>query len=470
MSSRKQFDLKTGTRIFHFRSKDDQTKSVVAKEVLWEEISGADELEAFMKSEAKEKPKVMLIEDARVNVPLLHLVNGGLRQFSLDGNIAAAFLHEFAPNFKQSLDEDLDFDGISIGKKGGTITPLSFLAAEKVNEEYPQLRLGVIAPTLFSTEVAVFLLCYCHRMASAGPLATSDYLAELAERATALLGVFPYYAPVDELKNILAAGATIGREFLACKSCSIMIAAYDMFFRTFDQQKYSSVTMATLQSYCRDYTIFFALKFMTDITGMEFGDWAQWIWIPEIHGEMHNLAKIIGYGKMRKSYFPYLRSMNIISRSPLAATVSPHLHTFVHATGILRGETRSFTAQLVTGGIHYLIFKNVRVFLVALGFRTEIFRIGVFASEQDEEATKKQEEAVKKLRAISAATAGQRPKIFSPTHWLAYAVGFPRLKIPGSVDACKVVLDCVKDARPGSVAAHMKVEILEAMTPSPNGS
>nr|UYL95640.1 MAG: nucleocapsid [Zhangye Rhabd tick virus 1] len=463
MSGRKQFEVKKGDRAFNFRSKNDKKESVKAHEIVWEDISGVDELQKYMNNPDKEKPKVMIVQDSRVTVPLLDLVNGGLRACSLDGNIAAAFLHEQAANFKQVLDEDLLFDEIVIGKKAETITPVSFLNVEQVQAQFPQLKLGTVAPTLFSPEVAVFLIGYCHRMASAGTLATTEYLNALAERASNMLRVFPYYAEPAELKNILAAGPSIGNEFMACKSASTMIAAYDAFFRTFDQHKYSSVTMGTLQSFCRDYTVFIDLKFMTDITSMEFGDWAQWIWVPEIHGEMHNLAQIVGLGKMKRSYFPYLRSMSVITRSPLAATVSPHLHTFIHAVGVLRGERRSFTARMVSGGIHYLIFKNVRVFMMALGYRTDIFRMGVFVDEKDEEETKKQEEAAKRLMMISSATAGQQPKLFSARHWLAYAVTFPRLKMPGSMDACKVVLDCITDIRPGTIVEQMKVEIQETM-------
>ncbi|AJG39149.1 nucleocapsid [Taishun Tick Virus] len=470
MTSKKQFDLVKGKRKFNFRSKNDETESVQMDEVIWKEISGADELATYMENPDKTKPAVTIIQDARVNVPLLDLVNGGLRACSLDGNLAAAFLHEVASSFKQILEEDYIVDGIKIGEKGKTVNPLHLLTVTVVPEEFAQLKTGTVARGLFSQEVAVFLICFCHRMASAGALATTEYLTELANRATSLLSVFPYYAPVDEVKNILAAGATIGNEFLACKSCSILVAAYDMFLRTFEHQKFSSITMSTLQSYCRDYTVFIDLKFMTDVTGLEYGDWAQWIWVPEIHEEMHNLAKILGFGKMRLSYFPYLRSMDVISRSPLAATVSPHLHTFIHATGILRGEARSINARMVAGGIHYVIFKNVRVFLMALGYRTEIFRMGVFSSKEDENTAKAQEAAIRQLRSIAAATVGQRPKLFNATHWLTYAVAFPRLKVPGSVDACKVVLDCIEEPRPGTVAAQMKVEIREAMTAAPNGS
>nr|QBQ65008.1 NP [Taishun Tick Virus] len=470
MTSKKQFDLVKGKRKFHFRSKNDDVESTEMEEVVWKEISGADELAAYMDDPNKKKPAVTIIKDNRVTVPLLDLVSGGLRACSLDGNLAAAFLHEVAPSFKQILEVDYIVDGIKIGEKGQTINPLHLVEVTQVNEQFGQLRTGTVAKDIFSQEVAVFLICFCHRMASAGALATTEYLTELATRATSLLSVFPYYASVDEVKNILAAGSTVGNEFLACKSCSILVAAFDMFFRTFDQQKFSSITMSTLQSYCRDYTVFIDLKFMTDTTGLEYGDWAQWIWVPEIHEEMYNLAKILGYGKMRLSYFPYLRSMDVISRSPLAATVSPHLHTFIHATGILRGEARSINARLVAGGIHYVIFKNVRVFLMALGYRTEIFRMGVFASKDDENAAKAQEAAIHQLRAIATATAGQRPKIFNATQWLNYAVAFPRLKIPGSVDACKVVLDCIDEPRTGTVAAHMKVEIREALTSAPNGT
>lgn len=466
MSGRKQFEMETGEGTFRVRPKDKRKKTAVVPDVLWKEISGVDELDNYMKDPEKKRPKATLVCDKRVEVPLLHLVNGGLRGLELDGNLAAYFLYEQAENYKQILEEDLVFDTIEIGKKGSTVTPLSFIEVEKIDNEYPLLKLGQVAPKLFSPEVAIFLICYCHRMASAGPLATTEYLTNLATRAMNLLRVFPYYAKVDEIKNILAVGYNIGSEFVACKSTGTLIAAYDMFFRTFDTQKYSSITMATLQSYCRDYTVFVDLKFMTKLTGLEFGDWAQWVWVTDVHDELHALGQIIQYGKMRKSYFPYLRSMSVISKSPLAASVSPHLHTFIHAVGILRGDRRSFTARLVEGGIHYLIFKNVRVFLMAFGFRTEVFRMGVFRTEEEENAAIKHEEAMKKLQAISTAAAGTQPKAFDAKVWLSYALAFPRLKIPGSLDACKVVLDCISEARAGSIVESMKVEILQAMAPS----
>lgn len=200
----------------------------------------------------------------------------------------------------------------------------------EVTGAYPVLKLNQVAPHLFSKEVAVFLICYCHRMASTGPLATTEYFNELCERATALLKVYPYYATPDDVKNIVTVGHDVGKDFVASKSCSMLAVAYDMFFRTIEHQKHSSITMSALQSFCRGYTVFVDLKYMTDLTGMQFSEWAQWVWLPEIHGEMHRLAKNVRLRKMRKSYFPYLRSMSIISRSPLAVTVSPHLHTFVH--------------------------------------------------------------------------------------------------------------------------------------------
>ncbi|KAH7956517.1 hypothetical protein HPB52_010158 [Rhipicephalus sanguineus] len=189
-----------------------------------------------------------------------------------------------------------------------------------------------------SDESIVFLLCYLHGMAQTAPNAKGYYLRELAEKAVDVLKAEPFYASSDDIKTTLLAARAVAADLGNHPSFTALVAALDMFFLLVPTHKYSRMRTATVHTFCKDYTSFKNLQHMTEISGMKREEWMKWAWIPEVQKELRQLTEISEFCEVKNSYFPYLRSFEILPRSPLAVSEGPALHTFIHAIGILRGE------------------------------------------------------------------------------------------------------------------------------------
>ncbi|KAH7958531.1 hypothetical protein HPB49_002199 [Dermacentor silvarum] len=108
----------------------------------------------------------------------------------------------------------------------------------------------------------------------------------------------------------------------------------------FPQHRYSKFRIATLHMFCKDYAVLNDIIYFRELMGMPPKEWRCCVWVHQVCEELHNIVKLNKLARFRLSYFPYMRVLNIISRSPLSVSASPNTHTFMQS-----GPSKESSAQ-----------------------------------------------------------------------------------------------------------------------------
>ncbi|XP_037513165.1 uncharacterized protein LOC119389839 [Rhipicephalus sanguineus] len=446
--------IHTDENFYYFNPETGESK--VTKAITFRKVNGREELAAFHARTELQKPEVTIFE-VNGEYPYGAKIRAQLKSLRVDGDLATAFCHKTIAKFTHKLSEELKLDGHEFLAAGDELNPAKLYEARIVQTGEFKYDTGAVGMTMDSDESIVFLLCYLHGMAQTAPNAKGYYLRELAEKAVDVLKAEPFYASSDDIKTTLLAARAVAADLGNHPSFTALVAALDMFFLLVPTHKYSRMRTATVHTFCKDYTSFKNLQHMTEISGMKREEWMKWAWIPEVQKELRQLTEISEFCEVKNSYFPYLRSFEILPRSPLAVSEGPALHTFIHAIGILRGNKRSAFARMVMKKSPEHIFRNARVFVEATSTPADVNPSS--PSEEAAAAYQKHRESQEKLTQAAASVAGARPKDTDPQKWLEYARSFNSGEIPEAVIRAKSVLESQKEVRPGTILEAMKRDI-----------
>lgn len=330
-----------------------------------EEDVGEEELANFYKKDPKEKPRVSLAirkDDATIGAR----VQASIIKGTIGGDMAAAFLFKIAGTIKHQLTTNFKVDGILIKRAGETVTPLNLIDVHVTDIASYDLDLGAADDTLCNDLTAAFVLCYAHRVSHlAGTVGNNDYIGRLVTKGMAIAGTSPMNGAKEAIRSTLLASKAFSADLVNHPGFCGLLVALDMFFLNFPNHALSKFRIATLQMYCKGYTVLNDLTYMNEITGMERSEWSQGIFVEEISKQIQKLTGMEKYFKFHKSYFPYLFALGILTRSPFSVTVSPGLHAFIHAVGTLKSHVRSYSARLVRCSQEELVFQNARMFAFA---------------------------------------------------------------------------------------------------------
>lgn len=371
-------------------------------------------------------------------------------------------------------------DKQTLAKAGQVVNPREFYDVAVIRSETYHYK-PALPVTVFATDnTLVFLLCYVHRMALAGPNATPDYTNSLVDRAAEFIKGGPFYGTADELKVALQSAKSLSADLANHASFTALVCALDMFFVTFPAHPLAKMRMATLHMYCKDYTILGDIRHMQDISGLPARKWVQWVWVNEANAELAELVSIMKFCNIKESYFPYLRGFGELTKSPFAVGLSPTLHAFIHCFGSLKGDKRSQSARLLSVKAVEKTCWNARYLTEALGIAgKEEANPMYFETVAKQEAYYKNKraayearEAAKRLATetgaatthVTAPTAGRppvagsRPRNDDAVMWLTFAHSQPRGEDPEIIRKMKAYLDSIKEIRTGTVLEALKLD------------
>ncbi|KAH7958454.1 hypothetical protein HPB49_001869 [Dermacentor silvarum] len=250
--------------------------------VLCEEDVGEEELANFYKKDPKEKPRVSLAirkDDATIGAR----VQASIIKGTIGGDMAAAFLFKIAGTIKHQLTTNFELDGILIKRAGETVTPLNLIDVHVTDIASYDLDLGAADDTLCNDLTAAFVLCYAHRVSHlAGTVGNNDYIGRLVTKGMAIAGTSPMNGAKEAIRSTLLASRAFSADLVNHPGFCGLLVALDMFFLNFPNHALSKFRIATLQMYCKGYTVLNDLTYMNEITGMERSEWSQGIFVEEI--------------------------------------------------------------------------------------------------------------------------------------------------------------------------------------------
>ncbi|KAH7959675.1 hypothetical protein HPB49_012958 [Dermacentor silvarum] len=195
-----------------------------------------------------------------------------------------------------------------------------------------------------------------------------------------------------------------------------------------------------------------------ELMGMPPKEWRCWVWVHQVCEELHNIVKLNKLARFRLSYFPYMRGLNIISRSPLSVSASPNTHTFIHAIGTIKGVERSRNARLV-GHISEDVFTNARIVALATTVTDAKFRASWVPKKVAASVDKAEQMFEQMLKA--AAKPGEQssaklPKTRDFMAWYLHCVQCGSTEPARSIVTAKQMLQNLGVLRAASIAAPLK--------------
>lgn len=428
---------------------------------LREEDVGEEQLVNFYKKDPKEKPRVSLAirkDDETIGARVqASIING-----AIGGDMAAAFLFKIAGTIKHQLTTTFEVDGILIKRAGETVTPLDLIDVHVTDIASYHLDSGAADDTLCNDLTAAFVLCYAHLVCHlAGTVGSNDYIGHLVAKGMAIVRTSPMNGAKEAIRSTLLASKAFGAGLVNHPGFCGLLAAIDMFFLNFPNHALSKFRIATLQTYCKGYTILKDLTYMNEITGMERSEWSQGIFVEKISKQIQKLTGIAQYFKFHKSYFPYLSALRILTRSPFSVTVSPELHAFIHAVGTLKSHVRSYSARLVRCSQEELVFQNARVFALAT------------TAPADQQKRCVERGADQKVLAEHEKV--NQPTSINALDWRSFIETFDGREPPAAVIRAKQVLDAAGPHRTGTILeglrsatnnSHALIELTMVSTPA----
>ncbi|XP_075553965.1 uncharacterized protein LOC142586981 [Dermacentor variabilis] len=262
-----------------------------------------------------------------------------------------------------------------------------------------------------------FLLCYSHRIALATATPNEADLQSLVTGGLSIATTYPMDGRHTTVKSTLMTAKDFCAELVNHKAFNAILAAIDMFFVNFPNHPLAKFRKSTVQSFCKDYTIFDDIVFMRSLTGLQLHEWVEWAWTRELIDQLKFFTEVDEFVAIEKSYFPYLRLLGILFKSPLAVTVAPEIHAFIHSVGILRMQQRSMNARFLGFVKEELVLMNARIFALALSMRSHQLTF----DETEAEHCPRRLETAEDLRETVAYSGAGLPASFDATEWFMWA-------------------------------------------------
>nr|WAK77085.1 MAG: nucleocapsid [Rhabdoviridae sp.] len=424
----------------------------------WRRRTGSDEIEKFYAGGVTEKPSVALLlkgtPTAHNDPTLPGRVKKAISAGLIGGDMAAAFLYRISKEITQTLTEDLVIDGLVIQKKGGKVSPLDFITVtETFSDEYPYDP-NAVEDTLCSDLAAAFLLCMCHRLHMSTTVPNDERIERMVDRGMMIVKSSPFNAHSDVLKTAMATARNFAADLVGNAAFTALLTAIDMFFCNFPSHRYSKFRIATLHMFCKDFAVLNDIIFFRELMGMPPTEWRSWVWVNIIGAELHRIVNLNKLAKFDRSYFPYMRGLGIISRSPLSVSASPNIHAFIHAVGTLKGSERSRNAKLI-GHVSDDVFINARIVSLATTVTDAKFRAAWVPKRVSAEISRAEQ-----MLKVSAKPGGQSTAALPRTRdfmaWYLHCIQCGGTEPARSISTAKQTLHNLGRLRDASVAVALK--------------
>ncbi|XP_065309704.1 uncharacterized protein [Dermacentor albipictus] len=369
------------------------------------------------------------------------------------GDMAAVLLHDVAKTMTIQLTEDFVVDrGLVIKKAGEFLCPMDLINVHEIpvpdyHGDAPHSREAYCNDTTLA-----FLLCFSHRITLATRTPNEADLQSLVTSGLSIATTYPMDGHHTTVKSTLMTARYFGAELINHKAFNAILAAIDMFFLNFPNHPLAKFRMSTVQSLAKDYTILGDMVFMRSVTGLDGHEWAQWIWTEEQLDQLKFFTEVEEFIAIEKSYFPYLRLLGVLSKSPLAVTVAPDLHAFIHSVGILRMQQRSLKARIFGCVKEALVFMNARIFALALSMRSRQSAL----NETEAEDCPRRLETAEELRATVGYSGAGPPTSFDANEWFTWVKTWGAVEPTESLINAQTVLASLPPDRPGTVLQRLR--------------
>ncbi|XP_050037413.1 uncharacterized protein [Dermacentor andersoni] len=412
--------------------------------------TGLQDLKRFFNADPFQKPVVRLYrkrDDGDLPARVKHMFSNN----RVCGDMAAVLLHDVAKTMTIQLTEDFVVDrGLVIKKAGEFLCPMDLINVHEIpvpdyHGDAPHSKEAYCNDTTLA-----FLLCYSHRITLATTTPNEADLQSLVTRGLSIATTYPMDGHHTTVKSTLMTAKYFGAELVNHKAFNAILAAIDMFFVNFPNHPLAKFRKSTMQSFCKDCTIFDDVVFMRSLTGLQVHEWVEWVWTRELIDQLKFYTEVDEFAAIEKSYFPYLKLLGVVTNSPLAVAVAPDLHAFIHSVGILRMQQRSLKARIVGCVNEALVFMNARIFALALSMRSRQLAL----DKTEAEDRPRRLETAEELRATVGYSGAGLPTSFDATEWFIWAkTGLPRGSVEPmeSLTNAQTVLASLPPGRPGTV-------------------
>lgn len=149
-------------------------------------------------------------------------------------------------------------------------------------------------------------------------------------------------------------------------------AAFDLFFKKFPTSKYSPLRMCVQGARYKDCSLLTDIMFAKSMIGVDDFKLFTLAVDASVNKELMRYLDYIGEDCLKDGYFPYLKELGVINKSPYSASQSPNAHNWIHMMGSLLGETRSVNSRLAPNGQNIQVLNLAIVCAYALKSRSDI--------------------------------------------------------------------------------------------------
>lgn len=176
------------------------------------------------------------------------------------------------------------------------------------------------------------------------------------------------------------------------KCCAVL----DMFLSRIPSHKWSIIRFGTVSSRHRDCALLVAYADVAKMIGLTPAEMATWLWTRQLGMEAKQIFRPGNEVEKSNSYMPYMKDLQLVTRSPYSVTVNPNLQFFIHAVGCAIQSERSVNAIFneranVYATMHNAMFLARRIMLI----NTTSLKSANKLKEEEDALEKKMKEMMK---------------------------------------------------------------------------
>ncbi|XP_037519053.1 uncharacterized protein LOC119396062 [Rhipicephalus sanguineus] len=293
------------------------------------------------------KPIVLVKRCFASEEHLAKAVSERLAAGNLPVEYVVQFMHVEGAKIKDTLTEDWESFGVTIGSAGETISPWDLLSiTEQAGPDY-LINTETTDVDNLPDRTGLFALLVCiYRLLVARCLGgRRDYIQRLRD---------------DNLKRILRTFRCSSqyleraeREFghwIRDRSYLSLVAALDMFLNRFGHHDMAVLRAGSHVSRYKHCAVLDDIARLCKATGLKPSELFQWVFLERAAEELN---VIFAKGQelfQEQSYAPYLSDLGLSRRSPYSATANPSIHYWCNAAASLMGITQSQKARITHDG------------------------------------------------------------------------------------------------------------------------
>ncbi|MFH4975801.1 hypothetical protein AB6A40_002510 [Gnathostoma spinigerum] len=349
-------------------------------------------------------------------------------------SIAVSFLFKQLQKIKATLDDDWTSFGITIGRKGETITPLSLINITPDPQADPQ---GTLLSNL-ETDNALMAKCLMVYRLSQAPQNQSSYIEDLMKRLTKLFRSFPYELSEPRgVKNPI--------HWIHDINYCALVGVLDMFLSKFPCHEFEKLRGCTLVARYKDCVILPSINQTAKALRIEPEVLPTYIFDQDVHDDLLRVNDQSDEQEMKKkdSYFPYMKELRLVSRSPYSASLNPNLFMWCHFIGTLVGKKRSINAKFINcDNPQMLLVEAAYITYYLLKSSLQIYCVRFVGTEAEREIL------VKSLKNIE--------KPMTPSE-IFYQMEFCEYRLSDEIkEFFAISIKSIVAPRPNSVGAYVK--------------